>query len=167
MFNIIGLILLIMVVPMLIFAPWLPTRKRDINRVLSESSFKKEDVVYDLGSWDGKVLFWLADKIDSKLVWIESFLPLYLFCVIKKLLYYRNKDIHFKFWDFFFYDLSEATHIYVFWLDWKMDRLAKKIETDCKIWTEIISYTFTFPTWKPIKIDKPNKDELSIFFYKL
>lgn len=35
---------------MMIFAPWIPTKKRDVERILALASPKPGDVLYDLGS---------------------------------------------------------------------------------------------------------------------
>lgn len=152
---------------MLIFAPWIPTRKKDLYRIVDVSWIKKWDIVYDLWSWDWKVLFAIADKIDCKLIWIESYLPLFIFSILKKRIFYKDKNISFKLWNFFSYNLGDASHIYVFWLDSKMKKLEAKLRNDCKKWTKIISYAFDFLGWKEIKKDKPTSKDLSIYIYEI
>ncbi len=167
MANIFFLIFCISLLPMLIFAPWIPTRKKDIQRIITSSWIDSESVVYDLWSWDWKVLFNISERIDCRLIGIESYFPLYLYSIIKKNLFYKEKNIEFKLKNFFRCDLSDATHIYIFWLEWKMHRLEEKLKKECKPKTKIISYTFELPTFKLIKKDKPTEDVLSLFIYEM
>ncbi len=167
MLSILILLFTITLIPMLIFAPWVPTRHSDIGRIGKLAELKDNDVVYDLGSWDGKVLFWLARNSGCKFIWIESYVFLYLFSIIKKHFQYKEKDIDFRLGNIFSANLSDATVIYVFGFPGKMWRLLKKLQKECKKWTRIISYSFEIEWLKIIKKDKPTEQELTIYVYEI
>lgn len=128
---------------------------------------KDNDVIYDLWSGDWKVLFNIAKKHNCKLIGIESYFLLFLFSVIKRFIYFPNKDIEFKLKWIFQENLKNATKIYIFWLEHKMEKLWEKIKKECKKWTIIISYAFKFPNLKQKNIDKPNSESLSLYVYEL
>lgn len=156
-----------MFIPMVIFAPWVPTSKKDVKRIWDLIKIWDKDVLYDLWSWDGKVLFEISKKYNCKLIWVESFLPLYIFSLIKKYIYFKEKNITFKLWNFFSYNLKDASIIYVFWLEWKMWTLEKKLKNECIKWTKVISYIIPFPTLRLIKKDKPKNADMTIYIYKI
>jgi hypothetical protein len=167
MSSILFLIFAITLIPMLIFAPWVPTRHSDIKRIAELAGLKDTDVLYDLGSWDGKVLFWISLISGCKLIWIESYIFLYLYSIIKKFFYFKGKNIDFILWNIFSHDLSDATVIYVFWFPGKMDKLLKKLQRECMSWTKVISYSFEIEWLKILKKDKPSDDRLTIYVYEI
>ncbi|EKE28953.1 MAG: hypothetical protein ACD_2C00262G0006 [uncultured bacterium (gcode 4)] len=167
MVSILFLLLIISFIPMLIFAPWVPTRYSDIERIGKLTGLKEDDVVYDLGSGDGKVIFWLSKMSNCKFIWIESFIFLYLYSILKKYLYFKDKNIDFRIGNIFNSDLSDATVIYVFWFPEKMGKLTKKLLKECKKWTRVISYSFEIGWLKVLKKDKPSDKELTIYAYEI
>lgn len=184
MWNLIFSIFLIIVIwPMLIFAPWVPTRQKDCKRIgelimkykfFGKINKNKKIRICDLWSWDWKVLFglnqFLSKSINSEefeLVWIESSFPFVIFCKIKKFIYFKNYNIKFWLGNFFDCKLDNYNVIYVFWIPHKMHKLVNKLKKECADNTLIISYSFEIDWLELIEKNKPNKDELSIYVYKL
>ena len=52
-------------------APWVPTPYKIIEKMLTLAEVKPEDVVYDLGSGDGRVIIEAARSFGAKAVGIE------------------------------------------------------------------------------------------------
>ncbi|MDD3120000.1 MAG: hypothetical protein PHF46_01165 [Candidatus Gracilibacteria bacterium] len=149
------------------FAPRVPTKKKDLERVIKLANPNKNDIFYDLGCGDGRLVFCFAEKgIKSFGFEISPFF--YLFCQIKKFLT-GNKNAHFKFKSFYSTNINEASIIFMFGTDNTINtkKLEEKIKKGLKPGTKIISYVSSIEWLKPIKIDKPNKNELSIYLYEI
>lgn len=149
------------------YAPWVPTRKSDINRVIWFLKITKNSVFYELGCGDWRTSFEVADKLGIKVISIELNYLLYLLCLIKKFLFYRNTNITFLNKNLFKVNLENADIIYTFGMPEKMWKLADKIKKECKPGTQVISYTFPIEWLLDWKKDKPSEKDLSIYIYEI
>lgn len=121
-----------------------------IDVILDFAEIKKNDVFYDLGSGDGRILVEAAKK-KIPVVGIEKnfFLNWIARRKTKKL---KNVEIIQD--NIFNHDLSKAT-IIVAYLSRKVTReLQKKIRKECKKGTKIILVDHPFVNWKPVKFRK-------------
>lgn len=141
-------------------APWVPLRKRDINRVLKLADLKPGQTFYELGSGDGRMLRAIPDNI--KAIGLEINPLLFLYSKLRS----PKKIIKLK--SLYQEDLSSADVVFVFGMP---DKLAKKLKDkltrELKPGTKVISYTFAFKDWQPIIQDKPNEKEVSIYLYEI
>lgn len=148
------------------FAPWVPTKSGDLKRILALADLRPGDVFYDLGCGTGKVVFAAAEIKGVKAVGVELFLPLYLYCLIKK--WISGSSAEFECRDFFSKDLSGASVIYVFGTPRTLQsKLREKIWSEVKQGTKIISYVFEFSDLIPEGVSKPSVEKLSIRLYKV
>lgn len=108
------LILLYFVLKMRYFAPWVPTRSRDLERINRTANLTKDDICYDLGSGDGRVAFVLA-RSGAKVIGVEFFPVLYLIAQIRRICTKGPRPI-FLLRDIFHTDFSDASCIFVFGL---------------------------------------------------
>jgi len=170
MLNIIVLLLIVLLFPFalasLSLAPWVPTRKKDLKRIREISDLKPNEIFFELGSGTGILSFYLSKHFpDSKIVGIELAYPLYLFCRIKKI-FYKNKNLTFKLRNIYKTNLSNTDAIYYFSKGSnEIIKLKEKFEKELRPGTKIISYAFPIPEWKPIKVSKPTKKDISIYLY--
>ena len=119
--------------------------------MLKLAKVNKNDIVYDLGSGDGRVLIIAVKEFGvKKAVGIEKSLILYW---ISKLLVKLNKvedRVKIIHNDFFKENISEATVITLY-LNWRpMRKLEEKILKECKN-VRIVSAAHQFPNLKPKK----------------
>lgn len=148
-------------------APYVATRKRDIERVIKLADLKGGEVFYELGCGDGRVLFEVAKRYDVKAIGVEIALPLYLLCQLKRLFFKKRKNVVIKFKDVFKEDLSQANVIYFFGMPKPIrEKLKAKFEKELKPKTKVISYVFQIEGWKEKAISKPEK-EVPIFLYEI
>lgn len=169
-FLLISAIVLILLIQMVYagvsFAPWMPTRKRDIQRALKLANLQPGETYYELGSGSGGVLLRAAEYKGVKAIGFEIFFPLYLLTKIRIKLRNSNAQVFQK--DLFKADLSDADVVYLFGTpEGLAKKLEKKLWEECKPGTRIISYTMKFAQHDPAVIDKPNQKELSLFVYKI
>jgi len=138
--------------PFLIGAPYEGIKKKPLKEMIKIANPKKEDVVVDLGSGDGRVVIEFAKKgIRAVGFEINPFLVIYSKRKIKKLglekfakIYWRN------FWKENFKKFSIITTFQYFTISKKLEN---KILKECKKGTKIISHYWKFPNLK-IKEEK-------------
>lgn|SRR4030042_914004 len=145
-------LLLFAFIPLIFFggAIYLPTKKNAIKKMIELAEIKPEDKAVDLGAGDGRLIIALAKAgVEAHGYEINPFLVL-----LAKINIYRAglKDkafIHFKnFWEV---DLSDFNVVAVFGITHIMEKLETKLERELKVGTRIVSNSFSFPNWPPIK----------------
>jgi len=157
-------------------APWLPTKRKDFNRILRLSQLKPGQNFYDIGCGDGRICFFIYKNTRSNVTGIEMAWPFYIFCRIKKWwLGFRRVEeaekrrLEFKCKDLFNHDLSQAEVVFVFGIPGSIKRrLKQKLEKELKPGAKVISYSFSFPGWEhKLKLDRPENNRIPIFVYQL
>lgn len=152
----VGYVLVLVYVVYTIFAmrsaaPFVPTFKKKCRRMLEMAEVSEDDVVMDLGSGDGRLLF-LATKKARKVVGIEINPLLYYYSIFKRWLR-RAYRVEIRREDLWKTDLSDVDVLTLFFIQGKMDKLADKIRSEMKPGSRVVSNTFTFSTWQPAKKD--------------
>jgi SAM-dependent methyltransferase len=149
------------------FAPWVPMHKKDLARVEKLAKLKPGEIFYDLGSGDGRVVFYLAKQTKAKAIGVEMAWPMWLISEIKRL-FLRRGNVAFKLKDLFKEDLSQADVVYFFGLPKHInDRLKEKLATELKSGARVISYVFQIEGWEPKIVDKPGEKEVKICLYEI
>ncbi len=165
-YIIIFLILLGLFLPSLTFAPWVPARKKDLKRIFRLAELKAGDVFYDLGCGDGKVVLYAAEHANVNAKGIELAFPMYVICQIRKL-FTKNNNASFIFGNLFKENFSDADVVYVWGMpDTLKGKFKAKIEKEMKKGSKLISYAFKIHGFEPVLIDKPHKDDVSIYVYE-
>ena len=136
------------------FAPWVPTRRRDLARIVRLLQLQKWDICYDLGSGDGTVALALAKYSHAKVIGIELFPPLYLIALLRSY-FQKGNTPRFFLGDMKHHDISDATHVYVFWMGSTLNHdmvsfLRKKVRPG----TLILSYIFPIESLPCIHEDR-------------
>jgi SAM-dependent methyltransferase len=144
-------------------APWIPTRHQTVHRMLELAQIKPGELVYDLGSGDGRIIIEAAQSFGARAVGIEIDPLRYLWSKVKiSLLKYQNR-VDVILGNFYHQDLSRADVIIVYLLQDTNIRLMQKFERELRHGTRIISNTFNFPGW-----DITNQDEKEkVYVYKI
>ena len=130
---------------------WLPTRKRDYEKIVNLANLQQDKVFFDLGSGSGDLLFFLSKKYGIKCVGIEVSPVLYLYSKTRSLF---NKRVKIYFGDFFRFNLSDADIIYAFLHPKLLKRLEEKISEEIKKETSVI-----ISCWPLEKRGSPNAVE--------
>jgi len=130
-------------------AIFIPSSKRMINAIIELADIKKNDVFYDLGSGDGKILVEVA-KTGIKVIGIEKN-SLLNWIARRRLKKYKNVRIIQD--DIFKQDFSNATVIVAYLSQFLAEKLQKKIQKEVKK-CRIILVDHHFLDWKPVKEKK-------------
>lgn len=123
--------------------PFVPTAMRAVPAIAAALAIGTDDVVYELGSGDGRVLCALARQYPAAhFVGIERN-PLLHAAARLRVWAYRIQNIELHRGDLFAADLSRATRLYAYLLADVMDRLLPKLQ--CELCgARLVSRAFVF-----------------------
>lgn len=122
--------------------PFVPTPSKSIEQIMSDVPLTSKDIVYDMGSGDGRVIFAVSKKHVAKAVGVEYAWYLYLLSLGKRLFCKERKHIVFLKKDMFHVDVSDGTVIFCYILPRFLSTMEEKLERELKKGTKVISYTF-------------------------
>lgn len=142
-------------------AGWEPTSRRKVRRMLELSGTGPTDVVYDLGSGDGRIIIEAAKAYGARAVGVEADPLRVLFSRLSVSLHRLRGRVLVVWGNFFHVDLSEATVVTLFLTQGTNRKLKAKLLSELKPGTRVVSYVWTFEGWSP-KL-KDEKNELALY----
>ncbi len=130
-------------------APYVPTRIKDLADLLKKAGLKKDNHFYELGSGDGRVVM-AAAKLGANAFGVEqSWIRVWSSRLRARNLGLKNAEfIHGNIFDRHYYP---ADMIFIFLLQPAVDKLETKLRKESKKGSIIITQTFHFKHWKPVK----------------
>lgn len=148
-------------------APWLPMPRKDVQRLLHLAQFRPNELVYDLGCGDGRVLCAAAAQYGVRGIGFEvALLPfVWGWCTI--LLYGLWPQVKVRYRNFYRCNLSAADVVTVFLTPRAMVKLAPKLAAELAPSARVLSYAFAIPGWQPTHVDKPTPSNIAIFCYRV
>jgi SAM-dependent methyltransferase len=155
--------LLWILIPALYGLPPVPTRLERIRKALTLAKLQPNEVLYDLGAGDGRVLLVAARDFGTKAVGIEIG-PIQ--CALIWLRVVANgfgNQIRVRWANFYKSDLREADVVFVYATSKEVMKLAPHLETQMKKGARLVSISADFPEWEPQEFD--NRD--LIFVYEM
>lgn len=141
------------------WSPWWRTGNEKAREILKIAKVTKEDIIYELGSGEGRVLIIAAKEFGAKGVGLEID-PLRVF--ISKILIRFNgvsKKIKIKRKSFFNENLTPASVIFVYLVPKTLQRLKQKLLKELKPGTRIVSYRYEIDL-PLVEYDKKNNIRL-------
>jgi hypothetical protein len=134
-------------------APYVPTPHRTVRRMLELAEVGSQDVVYDLGSGDGRVLWIAAQEFGARAVGIEIDPLRYawtrLLIRIKRL----QQQVAVNREDFFEVELSSATVVTAYLLRDTNLKMMEKLASELPAGARVVSRKYQFPGWDILKED--------------
>jgi hypothetical protein len=131
-------------------APYVPSAKKLINKILAEIDFKENSLVYELGCGDARFLRALVAKKNVQAIGYEYFIIPFLAARLYN--FFQGKKVKVYYKDFFKANLSDADYLFCFLLSKEMEHLEEKLQQELKSGAMVISNTFQFKNWQPEKI---------------
>jgi precorrin-6B methylase 2 len=129
--------------------PYVPTPQPVVDAMLKVAKVGKNDVLYDLGSGDGRIVITAAQKFGTRGVGID---------INPERIQEANENakkagvtdrVKFIQQDLFTTDFSEATVVTLYLLPEVNAKLRPKILSELKPGTRIVSHAFDMGDWKP------------------
>ncbi|MBI2410168.1 hypothetical protein HYV30_03985 [Candidatus Kaiserbacteria bacterium] len=130
-------------------APFVPIPRPVIAQIVRNLQLANGSVLYDLGCGDGRVLKTAADThAGIRAIGVEKAIIPYLLAKFKTRKY---GNIQIRREDFFQTDLSDATHIYMYLFPKPTTQLLRKIKTECRPGTRVVSCDFRSEADTPVE----------------
>jgi len=140
-----------------------PTRQGVADAMLSMAEVNVDDVVYDLGSGDGRIVILAAQKYGARGVGIEIDHGL----VEMSRQIARDGDVHSRATfiedDLFTTDISAATVVTLYLSDGVNRRLEPKLRTELRPGTRIVSHQFRIGDWPPARTLRVDNEDLYLW----
>jgi ribosomal protein L11 methylase PrmA len=145
------------------FILWVPTMSEFIDGFFELAPVSFSDVVYDLGSGDGRLLFAAIEQGAGRCVGID--IDSKKVHEARELAREKGLDNRVTFieGDFLNHDLSEATVILCYLFPEALRTLRTKFERELKPGTRIVSEVFTVPKWKENKVKEVNRKNFNLY----
>ncbi len=127
-------------------APWVPTRKWDIQRLIQILDLKPGEKFFEIGCGDGRVSRWVAKAFpSSEIIWLELAYPVWLMAKISWL-FRSSQNCEIKLGNAFKQDFSKFDVIYVYGMPDKMwAKIIPKFMSEARAWAKLYSYVFSIP----------------------
>lgn len=140
--------------------PYVPTPQEVVDQMLALAKVTKDDVLYDLGSGDGRIVITAAQKygirgvgIDINPERIQEAKENGRKAGVTDLVEFRQQDL-------FKTDISEATVVTLYLLPDINVKLRPQLFEQLKPGTRIVSHDFNMGEWKPervVQVQGPNR----------
>jgi predicted RNA methylase len=120
-----------------------------------------DDLVYDLGCGDGRMLVTAARRYGARAVGIEIDPLRYIWCQALIMVLGLRDRVRVVYGDFFALDLSEADVVTCYLLDSTNRKLQKKLLSELDPSVRVVSHMFAFPELHLVHYDK--QDQLYLY----
>ena len=142
-------------------APWVPTPILMVHKMLKMAEVGPDDVVYDLGCGDGRMIIAAAWRYGARAVGIEIDPLRYIWCRLLIIILGLHDRVRVIYGDFFDQDLREASVVTCYLLSGTNLKLEGKFKQELRAGTRIVSNYFLFPQLHLVR--KDDEDELYVY----
>ncbi len=144
-------------------APWVPTTTKFIRKMLTFADLQPNEILYDLGCGDGRILLTAARDFKARAVGIELNPLLFALTRFRIFLHQLNDKVQVQWGNIFLRDISKANIVVMYLLQQTNNKMQEKLKNELRPGTRVLSYVFNFSDWEPLKVDKENK----LYLYKI
>jgi SAM-dependent methyltransferase len=145
---------------------YIPTPQAVVDAMLEIASVTERDVVYDLGSGDGRIVITAAKKYGARGVGIELDPALVKKAAENAAAAGVSDRVRFVTQNLFSADISEATVVTLYLLQSINERLRPKLVRELTPGTRVVSHVFNMgPEWPPEKTAMVERSR--IFFWTI
>jgi len=134
--------------------PFVATPEHVARRMLEMAQVGPDDVVYDLGAGDGRILIMAAREFGARAVGIELRKDLYNQIERKIKEYGLDGRVRVIYGSFYEVDVSEASVVTLYLLTSVNEKLRPKLERELKPGTRVVSHDFEVPGWRPVRVEE-------------
>lgn len=152
-------------------APFVPTPQEVVDKMLELADLDEEDVVYDIGCGDGRIVITAAAKYGARGVGID---------IVPQRIRESKENaekagvedmVEFILEDAVKVDLSEATVVTLYLLPESNELLRPKLERELKRGAYVISHNYSMPSWEEkarevVTVKDNGESEHTIYVYQ-
>ena len=158
-----ALMLAWILIPSLYGLPPVPTKPERIQKALKLANLQPNEVLYDLGAGDGRVLFIAAREFGAKAVGLEIGPIQCAWIWLRITANGLGDQIRLKWENFYKANLGEADVVFIYATSNEVMKLAPHLEKEMKQGARLVSISADFPEWEPSAFDNRNL----IFVYEM
>jgi len=144
-------------------APWVPTHRDTVDRMLRMAGLRPGETLVDLGCGDGRVLVAAARRFGARAIGVEVDFGRYLWSLAVITVLGLHRQVRVVRADLFSVDLSSADVVFSYLLQDTNDRLKDKLRRELRPGARIVSNTFHFSGLPLVRAD----DELKLYLYRI
>ena len=144
--------------------PYVPTQRIIVDELLKLADIRAGDVVYDLGSGDGRLVITAAKRFGARGVGVELQKELVELATAGANSEGVADRVKFLQGDLFEADIRDATVLTLYLLPRFVTRLVPKLRAELRPGTRIVSHDYPLAPWPPDKelsMDVPEKEMIS------
>lgn len=143
-------------IPALYGLPSRPTHPNRIRRALKLVNLQPNEVLYDLGAGDGRVLLIAAKEFGAQAIGVEIG-PVQCALIWLRIIASGLGDtIQLNWGNYLKTDLSQADVVFIYATSREVMRLAPYLENQMKQGSRLVSISADFPEWEPSAFDEPD-----------
>jgi len=140
--------------PRYILAPYMATPHEVVDRMLALAEVGPSDIVFDLGCGDGRVVIAAARDcgargvgVDIEAWWIDQANAAAQGAGV-------SDRAEFRVGDALQLDLSQATVVFIYLVDWSVQMVAARLRTQLAPGARVVSLSFPISDWTPTRIER-------------
>jgi SAM-dependent methyltransferase len=139
--------------------PFVPSPEYVVRRMLELAEIKQGDVLYDMGSGDGRVVIEAAKKFGIRAVGVDLNPELVAKARENAAREGVGQLVEFRAQDGLTVDISEATVVTLYMFKWFNNALRPKLQK-LKSGSRVVAHDFDIDDWKPTRVEtiSPPKD---------
>ncbi len=141
-------------IPALYGLPSRPTHPDRIRRALKLANLQPDEVLYDLGAGDGRVLLIAAKEFGAQAVGVEIGPVQCALIWLRIVASGHGEKIQLKWGNYFKTDLRRADVVFIYATSREVMRLAPYLEKQMKPGSRVVSISADFPEWEPSGFDE-------------
>ena len=147
------LLLAWILIPALYGLPSVPTKPERIQKALKLANLRPDEVIYDLGAGDGRVLLIAAQEFGARAVGLEIG-PIQCALIWLRITANGLGDrIQIRWENFYKAGMREADVVFVYATSKEVMKLASHLEAQMKKGARLVSISADFPEWEPTTFD--------------
>jgi cyclopropane fatty-acyl-phospholipid synthase-like methyltransferase len=132
--------------------PFVPSPMHVVHRMLEVADIQKTDILYDMGSGDGRVVIEAAKKYGIRAVGVDLNADLVAKARENAVKEGVSQLVEFRAQDGLTVDISEATVVTLYMFKWFNNALRPKLQ-QLKPGARVIAHDFDIDEWKPTRIE--------------
>jgi cyclopropane fatty-acyl-phospholipid synthase-like methyltransferase len=156
-------VVILLALPALAGQPWVPANEQRIHGALKLAALKPGEMLYDLGSGDGRVLIAAARDFGAKGVGVELSPLLCLAAWIKVRAAGASEQVGIECGSYLTCNLSSADVVYLYLTQANANGLFARLKTELKPGGRVVSVSTEIEGWQPSEMDRDNL----LFLYRV
>jgi cyclopropane fatty-acyl-phospholipid synthase-like methyltransferase len=130
---------------------------------LELADLKPDEMLYDLGAGDGRVLILAAREFGARGIGIEAGFLQVIYARLSARFNGVSSKVRMRRGNFYKADLSEVDVVFAYLTSDQAGPLQKQLKAQLKTGSRVVTVSFDLPGWQPLAFDR----EYLIFLYKM